>query len=151
MIIKKITQKDSLDIWLWRNDKKSIFFSKNKKKITLDAHSKWFEKNLKNKKIKFYIGSIVKKNEKKKVGIVRFNIKSKYALVSINLNPVMRGKSLSYILLAAGIKRFLKFKKIKLIAEIKKNNYASIKCFLKNEFCFFKSRNHYDFYQRSLG
>jgi RimJ/RimL family protein N-acetyltransferase len=148
MIIQKITQKDSLDIWLWRNDKKSIFFSKNKKKITLDAHSKWFEKNLKNKKIKFYIGYLIKKNAGQKVGVVRFNIKRKYALVSINLNPVMRGKSLSYILLAAVIKKFLKFKKIKLIAEIKKNNFASIKCFLKNGFYFFKSRNQYNFYQR---
>ncbi len=151
MIIQKIIKKDSLDIWLWRNDKKSIFFSKNKKKITLEAHNKWFRKNLKNKKKEFYIGSRLKKNEKKKVGIVRFNIKSKYALVSINLNPVMRGKGLSYILLAAGIKKFLKFKKIKLIAEIKKNNFASIKCFLKNEFHFLKSRNQYNFYQRSLG
>lgn len=150
MIIQRVINKDSLEIWLWRNNKKSIFFSKNKKKITLEAHNKWFRKNLKNKKIKFYIGSIVNKNEKKKVGVVRFNIKSKYALVSINLNPVMRGKSLSYILLAAGIKKFLKFKKIKLIAEIKKNNFASIKCFLKNEFHFLKSRNEYNFYQRSL-
>ena len=41
MIIQKIIKKDSLDIWLWRNDKKSIFFSKNKKKIfekTFDFH-----------------------------------------------------------------------------------------------------------------
>lgn len=151
MIIQKIIKKDSLDIWLWRNDKKSIFFSKNKNKITLEAHNKWFEKNLNNRKIKFYIGCIVKKNQKKKVGVVRFNIKSKYALVSINLNPIMRGKNLSYILLAAAIKKFLKFKKIKLIAEIKKNNFASIKCFLKNGFCFIKARNQYNFYIRSLG
>jgi RimJ/RimL family protein N-acetyltransferase len=151
MIIKKIANKDSVDIWLWRNDKKSIFFSKNKKKITLEAHNKWFKKNLNNRKIKLYIGSINKNNQKKKVGVVRFDIKSKYALVSINLNPVMRGKSLSYILLMAGIKKFLKFKKIKLIAEIKKNNVASIKCFLKNRFYFFKSRNQYNFYRRSLG
>jgi RimJ/RimL family protein N-acetyltransferase len=151
MKIQKIIKKDSLDIWLWRNDKKSIFFSKNKKKITLEAHNKWFKKNLKNKKIKIYIGSIVKKNQKKKVGVVRFNIKSKYALVSINLNPVMRGKSLSYILLATGIKKFLKFKKIKLIAEIKKNNLASINCFLKNGFYFLKSRNHFNYYQKYLG
>ena len=66
MIVQKITKKDSLDIWLWRNDKTSIFFSKNKKKITFEKHNKWFKKNLKNKKIKFYIGYLVKKNEKKK-------------------------------------------------------------------------------------
>ena len=151
MIVETVKKKDLLDIWIWRNDKNSIFYSKNKKKITIETHNKWFKKNLKNKKIKFYIGSIVKKNQKKKVGVVRFNIKSKYALVSINLNPVMRGKSLSYILLATGIKKFLKFKKIKLIAEIKKNNFASIKCFLKNGFHFLKSKNQYNFYQRSLG
>jgi hypothetical protein len=151
MIIQKITKKDSLDIWSWRNDKKSIFFSKIKKKVTLDAHDKWFGKNLKNKKIKSYIGSLIYKNKKKKVGVVRFDIKSKYALVSINLNPVMRGKSLSYILLAGSIKKFFKFKKIKLIAEIKKSNLASINCFLKNSFSYLKSKNNYNYYQRSLG
>jgi hypothetical protein len=150
MIIRNISKKDSLDIWQWRNDKISIFFSKNKKKITLKNHNKWFEKNLTNTRIKFYIGFKVEKNVKKKVGVVRFNIKDKRALVSINLNPVMRGKRLSYILLANGIKKFLKFKKIKLIAEIRKNNLASIKCFLKNKFYFIKTNNNYNIYQRSL-
>jgi len=150
MIIEKVTKKNSLDIWLWRNDKKSILFSKNKKKITLEAHNKWFDKNLKNKKIKFYIGYLIKKNKKKKVGVVRFDIKSKHVLVSINLNPLMRNQNLSYILLASGIKKFLKSKKKKLIAEIKKKNLACIKCFLKNKFYFLKSRNEYNFYQKSL-
>ena len=63
----------------------------------------------------------------------------------------MRGKSLSYIFLASAIKSFLKFKKIKLIAEIKKNNLKSINCFLKNDFYFLKSKNNYNFYQRSSG
>ena len=151
MIIQKITKKDLLDIWIWRNDKKSIYFSKNKKKITLEAHTKLFDKNLKNKKMKFYIGYLCKENVKKKIGVVRFDLKSKYALVSINLNPTFRGRSLSNGLLAGAIKKFFKFKKIKLFAEIKKNNFASIKCFLKNRFYFFKSRNQYNFYQRSLG
>jgi len=151
MIIQKITKKDSLDIWLWRNDKKTIFFSNNKKKITLESHNKWFNKTLKDKKKKSYIGFLVKKNEKIIVGIVRFDIKRKYALVSLNLNPLMRGKSLSYVLLAAGIKKFLEFKEIKIIAQIKKNNLACINCFLKNKFYFLKSKNQYNFYQRSLG
>jgi hypothetical protein len=45
MIIEKIKKKDSLDVWLWRNDLISIFYSKNKKKITLEAHNKWFHKS----------------------------------------------------------------------------------------------------------
>jgi RimJ/RimL family protein N-acetyltransferase len=128
-----------------------FFFSKNNKKINLEVHKEWFKKNLSNRKIKLYIGVLINKNHKKKVGVVRFNIKSKYALVSINLNPAMRGKSLAYILLAAAIKKFFKFKKIKLIAEIKKNNLASINCFLKNGFYFLKSKNNYNFYQKSSG
>ena len=151
MIIQKIKKKDLLDIWLWRNDKISIYFSKNKKKISLESHSNWFRRNLTNKKIKSYIGFLIKKNEKKKVGVVRFDIKKKYALVSINLNPIMRGKGLSYVFLEEAINKFLKFKKIQLIAEIKKNNSASINCFLKNKFCFLKAKNNYNFYQRFLG
>ena len=149
MLIRKITIKDLLEIWSWRNDKRSIFFSKNKKKITLESHNKWFKKNLKNPKVKSYMGYLGKKNKKKKVGVVRFNIKSEYALVSINLNPTTRGKGLSYILLAASMKKFFKFKKIKLIAEIKKNNLASINCFLKNKFYYFKKKNNYNFYQKT--
>ncbi len=150
MIVEKIKKRDSLDIWLWRNDKLSIFYSKNKKKISFERHNKWFKKNLKNNKVKFYIGYLVKKNTKEKVGVIRFNIKTKYALVSLNLNPFMRGKGLSYILLDIAISKFLRFKKIKLVAEIKKNNLASINCFLKNRFIFFKSKNNYNFYKRTL-
>ena len=152
MIIKKVTKKDLLEIWIWKNDKKTIFFSKKKKVISLKEHSKWFNINLHDDKVKFYIGLLRnrKKNVKKKIGIVRFDIKKQHALVSINLNPIMRGKKLSYILLLAAIKKFLKFKKIKLIAEIKKNNLASINCFLKNKFYLLKSKDNYNFYQRSL-
>ena len=151
MLVRKIIKQDLLDLWLWRNDKKSIFFSKNQTKTTLERHKKWFKKNLSNTRVKFYLGYLIKKNEKKKIGVVRFNIKDKYTLVSINLNPIMRSKGLSYILLAAAIKKFLRFKKTKLIAEIKNNNLASIKCFLKNKFYFLKRKNSYNFYQRSLG
>jgi L-amino acid N-acyltransferase YncA len=63
----------------------------------------------------------------------------------------MRGKGLSYILLRSAIKSFQKFKKIKLIAEIKKNNLASVNLFLKKDFYFLKSKNNYNFYQKSSG
>ena len=76
MIIQKITNKDSLDIWQWINDKKSIFLSKNKKKVTLDFHNKWFEKNLKNKKKKFYIGCMINKKLKKKLGLLDLILKT---------------------------------------------------------------------------
>ena len=131
----------------------SIFFSKKKNIISFEEHSRWFNKNLHNIKIKFYIGFSKSRNNKikKKIGIVRFYIKNKHAFVSINLNPVMRGKKLSNILLSEAIKKFLKFKKIDLVAAIKENNLPSIKCFLKNKFYFYKSTNEYRIYKRSLG
>jgi L-amino acid N-acyltransferase YncA len=153
MIIKKVTKKYLLDIWLWKNDKLTTLFSKKKKVISFDEHSKWFNKTLNSVKTKFYIGLYIgrNKNIKKKIGVVRFDVKNRYALVSINLNPVMRGKKLSHILLSEAIKKFIKFKKTILIAEIKKNNLASINCFLKNKFYFYRSKNKYRLYKRSLG
>lgn len=150
MIIRKVKKKDLLEIFIWRNDKKTLFFSKQKKKISLKNHIRWFNKNLRDSRVKFYLGYLIKKNQEKKVGIVRFDIKKKYALVSINLNPIMRGKRLSFILLSNSIKKFLQFKKIKLVAVINKNNSASLKCFLKNKFYFFKSEKQYNFYLRLL-
>ena len=53
MFIKKVSQKDFLDIWFWRNDNKTNFFSKKKNNIKLKDHYKWLNLNLKNKKIFF--------------------------------------------------------------------------------------------------
>jgi RimJ/RimL family protein N-acetyltransferase len=150
MIVKKVTNNDSLDILSWRNDKKTIFFSANDKLVSKESHKNWLKKCLSDPRTKFYMGYLINKNEKKKIGVVRFDIKTKYALVSINLNPRMRGKKLSSILLSAAIKKFLRCKNIKLVAQIKNNNIASISCFLKNNFFFFKSKNQYVFFQRNL-
>ena len=151
MKITKVTSKDEFDIWLWKNDKKTIFYSReNNKKISYENHKRWFNKTLFDSKVKFYLGTLKINKKFKKVGVVRFNIKAKYSLVSINLNPKMRGKKLSHILLSRSIKKFLRIKKIKLIAEIKKSNLASIKCFLKNNFFFLKSKKQFNIYQNSL-
>jgi hypothetical protein len=67
MIIKKVTKKDLLDIWLWRNNRTTIYFSKNKKKISLTNHTKWLYKILLNAKIKFYMEYLVRRNKINKI------------------------------------------------------------------------------------
>ena len=62
MLVRKIIKQDLLDLWLWRNDKKSIFFSKNQIKITFESHKKWFKKNLTNTRVKFFLGYLIEKN-----------------------------------------------------------------------------------------
>jgi RimJ/RimL family protein N-acetyltransferase len=153
IIIRDVQKKDLLDIFAWRKDKLANFFSKNKNKITLQSHKKWFYKALLNPKKFFYVCYLLNKNSGiiKKIGYVIFDIKNRFAIVSINLNPAFRKKNLSTILLSKAIKKFYKFKKLKLLAEIKKDNLASLKCFFNNKFHYLKkSKNDFNFYQKPL-
>ena len=134
MFIRLIHQNDLFDIFLWRNNSKTILYSLKSKKITFFQHLNWFRKSLVNPNIKMYIGLKKINHKLSKIGVVRFDIKKNFALVSINLNPDFRGKKFSIQLLKLCIKNFFNFKKINLKATIKNNNFPSIKCFLKNGF-----------------
>jgi len=132
MKIKDADNSDSLDVFEWRNDPIScqMFISNNK--VTLEEHKKWFESSLTNPQRKIYIGILTDK----KVGICRFDIDSKMtsAEVSINLNPIMRGKNLFYELLSGSIETYKKTNQTKLTATIKKENKASLIIFQKCSF-----------------
>ena len=132
MKIKDADNSDSLDIFEWRNDPISCQMFVSNKKVTLEEHKKWLESSLNNPLRKIYIGIL--KDEK--VGICRFDIDSKLtsAEVSINLNPTMRGKNLSYQLLSDSIKTYKKTNQIRLTATIKKENKASLIIFQKCSF-----------------
>ena len=126
------------------NNKKSLIFSKNSKKVSYHSHIKWFDRNISNPKVFMFVGFFLRK----KVGIVRFNINRRNTLVSINLNPKMRGKNLSSKLLVLSIKKFLKKKKsISLLAKIHEDNIASIKCFIKSGFLFYKFEKTFQIYK----
>jgi L-amino acid N-acyltransferase YncA len=132
MKIKDADNSDSLDIFEWRNDPISCQMFISNKKVTLEEHKKWLESSLNNPLRRIYIGIL--KDEK--VGICRFDIDSKLtsAEVSINLNPTMRGKNLSYQLLSDSIKTYKKTNQIRLTATIKKENKASLIIFQKCSF-----------------
>jgi L-amino acid N-acyltransferase YncA len=132
MKIKDADNGDLLDIFEWRNDPISCQMFVSKKKVTLEEHKKWFESSVKNPLRKIYIGTLTYE----KVGICRFDIDSKMtsAEVSINLNPTMRGKNLSYQLLSDSIETYKKTNQIKLTATIKKENKASLIIFQKCSF-----------------
>ena len=132
MKIKDADNSDSFDIFEWRNDPISCQMFVSNKKVTLEEHKKWIESSLSNPLRKIYIGIL--KDEK--VGICRFDIDSKLtsAEVSINLNPNMRGKNLSYQLLSESIKTYKKTNQIRLTATIKKENKASLIIFQKCSF-----------------
>ena len=127
MLIRTALVSDSQDILNWRNDKISREMSFNNNIITPDKHKAWFLNSLKNPAITMYVGE--EKNYK--IGICRFDIHNDYAFteVSININPLVRGKGYAKKFLQFSINTYFKKKKNKLIAQTKKKNLASIKIF----------------------
>jgi hypothetical protein len=83
MIIRPIHQNDLFDIFLWRNDSKTIFYSLKRKKITFFQHINWFRKSLVNTNIKMYIGLKKINHKLSKIGVVRFDIKKNFAFKKI--------------------------------------------------------------------
>ena len=100
MRCRLITLEDSEDVLNWRNDLASRQMSKNTSVISLIEHSSWFAGMLNNIS---HIGLIGEINGEK-IGVVFITIRKCDARVSINLNPLHRGKKLAQVLLkfAAG-------------------------------------------------
>lgn len=92
--IKKATQNDTKRLFEWRNQSKIRNASKNSDPILWDEHQKWFDALIQDGNRHLLIGSI----NDKPVGVVRFDIESDEAEVSIYLVPdgsnVGQGKNL---------------------------------------------------------
>ena len=115
--------------------------------VSWEAHCKWYESSLKNRKRYLYVGH--ESNSADKVGVCRFDINEQKstAEVSINLNPKKRGLKLSDKLLSAGIRAFNIEQQVDLVASIKKNNIASNKCFTKCGFILQSEDNVFQYFK----
>jgi RimJ/RimL family protein N-acetyltransferase len=126
--VRKALLDDSRDVWLWRNDEQTRKMSVSEQPIEWSSHETWFSQLLQNPKFSIFVGT---DSEGKKIGMCRFDLASDTgcAVVSINLNPEMRGKQLSAVFLAEAMKVFFETASCDLTALIKKENKASIRCF----------------------
>jgi UDP-2,4-diacetamido-2,4,6-trideoxy-beta-L-altropyranose hydrolase len=147
MIIKDAEIIDSIDLFEWRNDQLSCCMSKNNKKLTIKEHEIWFKGSLKNPLRKLYVGI----DSNGKIGVCRFDYDEldNCSEISINLNPKMRGKNLSYEFLNNSIKKYVANNSCKLKATIKKENKASLKIFEKSGFLYFAEDSNF-FYLRKI-
>lgn len=120
---------DSKQIWEWRNDPVSRMMSLTSEEISWESHSQWFLNKLNSSNCVFYLGETPSESEK--IGVVRFDLdyEKNQAQVSINLNPLMRGKGYSAPLLRGAIKAFRETNSMPVLSTIKRGNIASIKCF----------------------
>lgn len=107
-------------------------FSITKKKINFKDHLKWLKTKIDNEFSKIYIGYI----NLRKIGYVRFEqVSKKKYNVSIANHVNFIGKGLGPVLLNLSIKKFLSYNNsITIFALVKKDNIASKKTFIKNNF-----------------
>ena len=127
--VRKAELSDSKTIFEWRNDELTIEMSHTTDIVDWEGHSNWFASSLENENRRLLL--CVDKNDLKKIAVVRFDVESSRALVSINLAPNMRGKGLSKQCLREALTSFKnEFPQvIALDAEIKLRNIASQRLF----------------------
>tara|TARA_B110000263_G_C15106067_1_gene417548 strand:- start:130 stop:579 length:450 start_codon:yes stop_codon:yes gene_type:complete len=129
---------DSKDIFEWRNDDHTRAMYVNNETIAWEDHNTWYAKILESKKSIIYLGK--DEESKTSIGMIRFDIDDNYknSFVSMNLNPIWRGKNLSVELVSIAIKQFRLIHNMPIIAKIKKENIPCIKCY---ERCLFELTN----------
>lgn len=144
--IRSANETDLNDIFLWRNDRFSRDNFFDQEPIEFDSHSKWYHRALVNPDMFLFIGIL----ERKKIGVCRFDVKEENisAEISINLNPIFRGKKLSKLFLGKSIEKFLSINNLTLLAKIKNTNNRSEKIFEKCGFSLIKEQNNIKFYRK---
>jgi L-amino acid N-acyltransferase YncA len=126
---RKAELSDSKIIFEWRNDQLTRAMSHSTDNVDWEGHNNWFASSLKNKHRLLLLCE--DENNFNKIAVVRFDVESSRALVSINLAPNMRDKGLSKQCLHEAITSFRnEFPQvIALDAEIKLRNIASQRLF----------------------
>ena len=123
---------DINDMFEWRNhpDIRENFF--NQELLSWEEHEKWFMAKLKDPDTTVYMAYY----KKEKIGTIRFESKESVIKTSVMLNPLFLGKGLGSQVIKLGVEEYIKEKKpdMQIIAEIKKDNLASINAFKKAGF-----------------
>ena len=122
-------------IWEWRNDPITRSMSRSKDLVSWEDHSNWFQKTLTNPNRIMYVGI----SEQLPIGIVRFdiinNLEDSFE-ISININPLQRGKGLGLEVIKNALFALKQERPSakKIIAEAKKENPASNRLFVSSGF-----------------
>jgi len=125
--LRKVEITDINDMFEWRNhpDIRKNFF--NQELLSWDEHEKWFIAKLKDPDAAVYMAYY----KKEKIGTIRFEANESAIKTSVMLNPLFLSKGLGSQVIKMGVKRFIMEKNpdMQIIAEIKKDNVASVKAF----------------------
>ena len=130
--LRDVDLNDMDDLFAWRNHPAIRVNSFNQIPIAFSEHKKWFSAKLKDKDTAMYIAHL----GAKKIGAIRFDSMNGVVKVNVMLNPDYMNRGFGSKIIKMGTERFMKEKRnvSRIIAEIKKENAASIKSFRKAGF-----------------
>jgi len=98
VIVRPAKKADMHDVWVWWNDPHTRAMMATKGNVAWTEHRKWFEHLLTDNSRLLMMGLC----SREKIGVVRFDLRrhdTKLYEVSINLNPLFRGRGLGSLLL----------------------------------------------------
>ena len=132
MRLRKARRDDCEVIFNWRNDSLSREMFINNEEISFEKHLIWYENSLLSTNRHIYIGEI----DNKKFGVCRFDFdqETKFTEISININPIFRGKGLSKDFLIEAIYLYELERESTLRVKIKRKNIPSQIIFKKAGF-----------------
>jgi len=137
---------DSYRIWEIRNNHLLRKNFRNPQPILLEEHELWFENQYFISKKNFCY--VIVRDNNYVIGYCRLDYDSNRRLyvLSIAIEPDSQGKGLGDTLLLRVLDLFKQNEKI--LAEIKKDNYASVNLFTKHKFLLKKQDNDYYYLER---
>ena len=148
--VREAVLDDIEDLYIWRNHETTRPMLHNTEAIEWEEHSKWYSEALQNPDRCSLICYL--EDSGIKIGSVSFDIQAETALISIIINPKMRGKKLSTTCLVEAIGTFrLRYPIIKVLnAEIKCINDAGKKTFSNVGFRLKQIEDNIGFYLLAL-
>jgi UDP-2,4-diacetamido-2,4,6-trideoxy-beta-L-altropyranose hydrolase len=127
ILVRVAVEGDCHQIYKWANDNDTRAASFNSSFIDWDTHCHWFSQKHQNPNCVLLICSDDKRNS---LGLVRFDLAGDEAIISINLDPNMRGRGLAGFIIIRTLDELHKRYHIsKVSAFIKQQNLRSAKVF----------------------
>ena len=135
VFFRPATEEDCRDLWLWRNNSEVRKWNLSREMISHDKHREWFQSKLRDKRVNIYV---LENKNGNKIGQVRFEIIKNLAHININLNPKYIGQGFGKRIIRQATGLFFRKKHgiVEVIAEVLKENVASIKAFEKAGYIF---------------
>jgi len=135
--IRKLTENDCYDLWVWRNQPQVRKWCLNSEAIDYAEHKRWFKAKFNNQDVKMYVAEI---EDAQKIGQVRFDKDTDQGwYINVNLNPQFLGRGLGSKIIRIASDCFFNEENhaSEIIAQIKEKNQASLKAFGKAGFVYF--------------